>query len=311
MPDPDGACRRQDLRAHVLAVRRVPRQLDGPGRSTGEAKVDDSTVDVADAREARVRDARAPCVDLDDLVVHEPSGQVELVDAHVDHDPAADLRVGKRERRRLGVELKRLEQHRPPESARCKSGPRARIVCIPATHEPDLEPDVGSIRRGDRCDRVFHRQRDRFFAEDVHPRGRCRLDGLKMAIRRGRYEDGLEPRRPQQLVERAEHGRAAEFSSESPRGEQVHIGDPDEVSIGHAPCDQPRVDRPHPAGPDDANPDPLGHRRTSTFITSREYGRRSGLQAAESQAICHVTNVLSRIRKRGQPHCYGERDGPH
>ena len=54
MPDPYGACRRQDLRAHILAVRRVPCQLDSPGRTTAEAKVDDRTVDVADVMRGRI-----------------------------------------------------------------------------------------------------------------------------------------------------------------------------------------------------------------------------------------------------------------
>ena len=113
-------------------------------------------------------------MDLDDLVVHEPAGQVELVNAHIDHDPAADLRVGEGRGRRLGVELERLEQHRPTESAGGEAGPGACVVRVPAAHESDLEPDAGGIRGGDRRDSVFYRQRDRLFAEDVHPCGRGR-----------------------------------------------------------------------------------------------------------------------------------------
>jgi hypothetical protein len=52
----------------------------------------------------------------------------------------------------------------------------------------------------------------------------------------------------QHLVERTEHRRAAELFSESARRGEIHVGDPDEVSLGHATCDQPRMDRPHPAG---------------------------------------------------------------
>ena len=120
-------------------------------------------------------------VDLDDLVGHQPSGQVELVDPHIDHDPAAHGRVGEGERWRLSVELERLEQHRSPEVARCEARFRPDIVGFPTAHETDLQSDPGARRGIDGGIGVREGQRDGLLAQDVLAGARSELDHLEMA----------------------------------------------------------------------------------------------------------------------------------
>ena len=156
-------------------------------------------------------------MDLPDLVVHQPASQVELVDAHVHHDPAAYRRIGERDRRRLGIELKGFEQDRPAQGARHQTGPGPCVVGIPPPHEPDLKPNGRSFGGGNRRHGVGHCQRNRFLAEDVLA-GACRApDGLQMLARGDRDKDGVQLRRRKQIVQRAEYCRVAELAGEPTR----------------------------------------------------------------------------------------------
>ena len=80
-------------------------------------------------------------------------------------------------------------------------------------------------------------------------------------------------RRRKQIVQRAEYCRVAELAGEPTRCLEVHVGDPDQANLGDAPGDEPGVNRAHPPGPDNPDPDPWSHadtQRSSRAVISRD-----------------------------------------
>ena len=172
-----------DLRAHVLAEGDPAAELDAADRPRGEAQVDHGRVDIAVGRRFRVDLHGTRRLELDDLRAHEEPGGVELVDAHVEHDPAADPRVEDGRRRRIRVVLAAVEEERPAQLAGDDPGPRANVVRVVPAHEADLQADTRSLDRSEDGVRLGEVQRERLLAQDVLACGGRRFDDRPMVDR--------------------------------------------------------------------------------------------------------------------------------
>ena len=135
----------QHFGAHVVAVARVAAEIHVADRAIGEAKVDHRVVDFSERGELVAGEQRAFGGDLFDLAGHQPAGQVEIVDAHIDHQTAAVGGVGVVERWAGWIAADALVRHWSAYLARVD-----RLVCvavarIEAAHEPDLQQDPGAF----------------------------------------------------------------------------------------------------------------------------------------------------------------------
>ena len=244
-----------DLGANVLAEGNAAAELDAADGATRELQVHDRGVDVVRGRHLRKELDGAGRLDLGDLGAHEEAGRVELMGAHVEHDPAAGPRVEDRRWRRIHVVLPAREQEETTELPGDDPGVGADVVRVVPTHEPDLQPDPGSVHgREDRVG-VGQVERQRLLAQDVPPGGRGRLDDLPVMDGRDRDEHGIDARR-RHRSERIGERRGADLVGEVAGGAAVHVTDRDDPQLRRTGGDQLRVAPAHPPGTDDRQADP-------------------------------------------------------
>src|SRR5262247_1875597 len=142
--DFDRALRAQNLGADVIAVYAVARQVDHAQRAALESQVDDGVVYVADLGDFGISEHAAAGVSALDFA-HHPSRDVDVVNAHVDDQAAAVIRIQIFQAGAERVARRRLEDDRLPDHAvfyLLLSGAKA---AVESAHESHVKEDSGLV----------------------------------------------------------------------------------------------------------------------------------------------------------------------
>jgi hypothetical protein len=188
----------------------------------------------------------------DDLVIHEPAGEVGFVDAHVEVDAAADCRIREGDRWRPGIELEAGEHDRPSDRPGRQSTPRAPIGGIEPAHEADLETHACRGGGSDGGLGLDHGQCQGLLAEDFAA-GRGSLpDDVEMVGGRDSDDDPGHVGTPDKLVGVPEYGLDRELVGQPPSRPEVAVRDAHQVRLGHVADDGTGQDGAHPPCADQA-----------------------------------------------------------
>ena len=182
----------EHLDALVVAIGRLARDVDRGDRAVGMREHGDSEVDVTGLADRGIDEVGALGPDLHDRRADDERGHVEVVDHHVDPDPAAHPHVLHRRRRRVAA---RHARHPHIADAPAHHGVAHRAVAgietpVEAHHEGHaraLEHLRGSIDLGEV-------EAHRLLAEDRLARFRCRDDVVDMGVGRGADRDRIRQR---------------------------------------------------------------------------------------------------------------------
>lgn len=165
------ALRSEGLHPLVVAVDGAARVVDRGDAAVLVLKNDQRRVDVAGLADGRVDADRPSRVHLDDLASRDVPRHVEVVDRHVEEDPARHLDV--RDGRRGGVATGDAHHFHVFDHATPNRVAHRLVGAVETTIEADLQRDTGRFD-GLRClidQRRIHR--DRLLAEDrLSSRGR-------------------------------------------------------------------------------------------------------------------------------------------
>src|SRR5262245_8222907 len=184
--DFDRALRAQNLGADVIAVHSVARQVDHAQRASLEGQVDYGVVYVADLVDFGIGEHAAVGVSALDFA-HHPSRDVDVVNAHVDDQAAAVIRIQVFQARPERVARRRLEDYRLADHAvfyLLLSGAKA---AIESAHEAHMEEDSGLVNNFLYRARLVERDGERLFAKDG--KAGARGGGDDVVMRTGRRDD--------------------------------------------------------------------------------------------------------------------------
>ncbi len=191
------------LDALVVAVGALPAVVDHGEAAVRMTEHDHRGVDVAGGADRLVDPDVATGENLDHLTAGDEPGHVEVVDRHVEEQPAGAFDVGDRRRGRVAA---RDPHHvQPPElpGRDCVAyGPVSRVE---APVEPDMEHHPGGLHGGEGDVDLGEVERDRLFAEDRHPGARRRRDQFDVGVGARADGDGIDPER-ENLVDRIDRG---------------------------------------------------------------------------------------------------------
>ena len=131
-------------------------------------------VDVAHRAELRVGEHAADGLDAGDLS-HEPPGEIEVMDAHIDDQAAARLGVGVVRRGRVRIARRRLEDDGVADRTFAEPRLRGDVASIEPAHESELEEHAGRLDHPLHLERIVERNGERLLAEDGLAGGGGRL----------------------------------------------------------------------------------------------------------------------------------------
>ena len=143
-----------------------------------------------------------------------------------------------------------------PSSPADDPGPCPDVVRVVPAHQPDLEPDPGSLDGGQDRVGLGQVERQRLLAQDVAAGGRGGLDDRAVVDRRDRDQHRIDARRADR-VERVREGCGPADLVGQPAGRgPIDITDRHDPQLGCARGDEPGMVAPHPPGADERQPDP-------------------------------------------------------
>ena len=182
----------------AVAVREASAERDGCDGAAREAADELHALGIAGDRLVRA-DGRRDGVQPDELLPGQPAELIELVDAHVDEDPAAA--APERSRRRPLVPLPARD-----EGELAVLSGRDRVAELDELgHEAppvaDLERDPSLAGEADGLGGVLRSRTARLLAEQVDARGRQVADELDMAVGRRGDQRGVDCARVQELLD--------------------------------------------------------------------------------------------------------------
>ena len=192
------AARAEHLDALVVAVHRLAAVVDHGETAALVGERHDGGVHIVRLRVRLLHAQRAAREDLRDLAAGDEAGHVEVVDRHVEEDPAGDEHV--RERRWLGVAARDPHQVRLADGAGGHGSAHRRVRRVEAAVEADLERHAGVLDGAERAIHLVEVERHRLLAED----GLARLGRGEQQRRVGvgarADRDGVDVGRGEQLL---------------------------------------------------------------------------------------------------------------
>ena len=239
-----------------------------------EGQGDDGVVDVAHGAELRVGEYAADRLDAGDLS-HEPPGEIEIMDAHVDDQAAARLGIGVVRRGRVRISRRRLEDYRVADRPFTEPRLGGDVASVEPAHESELEEHAGRLDHPLHLERIVERNGERLLAEDGLAGGGRRL--RDRPVRVGGRDDHDSIDRPivddSLWVNRAE--RHVELTHDGVHGRLREVGDRRQARAGDSCRQIACVDAPEPAEPDQSDVQlPCARCLRHTDLPSNRYSRR-------------------------------------
>ena len=191
-PDQDRALGAYDLGADVVAVQALHVRLDISNSPTGEAQVHRAGHDVPEFRNLGPDRDRSKGVDLGNLIMGQPAGQIEVVNGAVVKEHAVDLRLVRPEWRHLLVASEGFEDHGLANLSRFDPLAGGKVSGVISAHEAHLQPDPGICHRAQRRLGALAAQAERLLAKNVLACAGCRLHRIGMELVRGRDQNRLD-----------------------------------------------------------------------------------------------------------------------
>ena len=274
--------RAEHLDALVVAVDGLARVVDRRQAPVLVLEQDHRRVDVVRLAELGVHPYRAARVHLDDLALRDEARHVEVVDGHVEEDPARRAHV--LDRRRRGIARGDADDLHLADLALGHGARHRGVRGVEAPVEADLERHAGGLDGGERAVHLGQVERDGLLAEDRLARLGGRDDQVRVRVGGRADGDGVHVRRGQQLLD-AGRGHA-EPPAHHARAVGVRVGDARDLRARHLPREQVGVHGADPADADHAHPHRAGRHRAHP--TSSQWPD-SALRSSASCTVTHCT----------------------